>query len=420
MKKVARIVLVVGLLLTIVAAVTVVLVPRWVKGRIIATAAAHGVALTIDDFTFGFSRARLKGVKASPLIRNDAKGAPKVTAAAASVDVDLEWFTPTAITVTGMTLDVDGDASDVAAALASRNKGTAAPASITHVTLVDSSLQWKHPVAAPFVAIAAVHVAADVTRKPNRALGEDWHVTVGDLRMFDTSKLNNALAPWSLTADADEIGTRATVTLPAKATVKIDVTEAGARSLDIDTPPFVVKDLGMPPEVLALYGDDTSHLEVHVHHQEKDPDHAQGTVVLTGSDVFVGPSTMRTSFALDAHYSGDPKTSLKLSGATLRAGPFTGALDGTFALDPATGVRASLRYSSGVMACIDAVKAQAANYGDLGKGVATLAGLLGLDRAVQGRVWLKGEIEIDARTSTNRVSFRTDGDCKLSYLPAGL
>jgi hypothetical protein len=78
----------------------------------------------------------------------------------------------------------------------------------------------------------------------------------------------------------------------------------------------------------------------------------------------------------------------------------------------------NVRYSSGVMTCVDAVKSQAANYGEVGKGVAALAGMLGLDKEVQGRIMLKGEIELDSRTNARRFAFHTEGDCRLSYLPS--
>ena len=77
------------------------------------------------------------------------------------------------------------------------------------------------------------------------------------------------------------------------------------------------------------------------------------------------------------------------------------------------------------MSCRDAVSAQAANYGDVGKGVAALANMLGLDRVVEGRIMLKGDVEIDTRAPPKdgasqawKLSFHTEGDCKLSYLPS--
>jgi len=101
-----RIVIVVGLVIAASAAVAVVLVPRWVKARIIAAAAANGVALTIDDLSLAPGRTRLKGVRAAPLIQGDTKKLPKITASAAVVDVELDGLTPTAITVTGMVVDL--------------------------------------------------------------------------------------------------------------------------------------------------------------------------------------------------------------------------------------------------------------------------------------------------------------------------
>jgi hypothetical protein len=428
-----RIVIVVGLVIAASAAVAVVLVPRWVKARIIAAAAAHGVALTIDDLSIAPGRTRLKGVRAAPLIQGDAKKLPKIAASAATVDVELDGLTPTAVTVTGMVVDLDGSAEDVRAAIAGRDQRTGGGTSpITRVMLSDATFTWKHlyqtnlspePLRgigsqASLIAIDGAHVSGNVTRQPGRALGDDWHIETSDLRAFDAP---SKAAPWALVADGDAAGTRATLTLSPTASVRVAVPAAGGFNLDVDTPNASVTDLGIPSAVLGMYGDETSRFEIHLHHAQ-DAAHAKGTLVATASDVFIGVSTARTSLTLDARYAGDP-SKLDLAGATLHAGPFTGTLEGWFAIPPSAQsagawIKASVRYASGVVSCLDAVKAQITSYGDVGKGVAALAGMLGLDRVVEGRVMLKGEVEIDAQTpSTNRFAFHTEGDCKLSYLP---
>ena len=424
-RPVARFVLVLGLLLVLACTALVVLLPRIVKSRIVAAAAAHGVALTIDDLSIKPGRARLAGVHAAPLIRSDKKGAPNATASAQTVDVDLDGLTPTAMTITGMHVDLDGSATDVAAALAPRDKSAAAASPLEKVTIKDASLKWTHALPTDRVAIDATHVDGEVARKAGRTLGEDFHFATEQLHAF----AKPGLPAWTASVDHDAAGTRAKIGLPSPpssggatkrvaARIAFEVASSGARKLDVDTPDVSAPEIGVPAELLGLYGDETSRFEIHLHHEESDPTHAQGTLVASAKNVFLGPATARTSFAIDARYAGDPSTSLRVGSGTLRAGPFTGAITGGFALDPAAGFVASLRYSSGMMSCVDAVKAQAANYGDLGKGVAALADMLGLDRAVEGRISLKGEIEIDSRTNQNRFAFHTEGDCKLSYLPS--
>ena len=408
-RPVARIVLVIGFLLVVAAAVFVVMVPRWIKAKLVSTAAAHGVALTIDDLSIRPGRAQIKGVKASPLIRSDAKGAPKASASAAVVDVDLDGFTPTAVTVTGMTAIVDGDLTDVLDAIAARDKTGNGVASIEKVTVKDAEVQWKHMLKSELVVMDAKHTEGEITKTA-------FHVASKELRLFEKKDL----APWAVQVDGDEHNAHLKIAFPGTAKASIDL-GPGTRQIDVDTPNVSPKDLGMPPEVLGLYGDETSRFEIHLHHKETTADsstHAEGTFVGAATNVFLGASTARTSFTLDVHYAGDPKTSLKITAGTLKAGPFTGALEGGFAVDPSAGFKVNVRYSSGVMSCVDAVKSQAANYGEVGKGVAALAGMLGLDKEVQGRVYLKGEIELDSRTSAHRFAFHTEGDCRLSYLPS--
>ena len=423
-RPVARFVLVFGVLVAAACAALVVLVPRWVKSRIIAAAAAHGVALSIDDLSIKPGHARLTGVRATPLIRGDAiaptgagqakGGAPNASATAKTVDVDLDGLTPTAMTVTGMQVDLDGSLDSVRAALTPRDAGAASASPLQRVTVKDASLKWTHSVPVERIVIDAVHVEGDVARKGSRQLGQDWHFETPELRAFD----KKGLPAWSASADSDETGIRASLGLPHGAHVAVASQNGGGKTLDVDTPEATAPELGVPPEMLALYGDETSRFEIHLHHHQTSADHADGTLVASAKNVFLGASTSRTSFTIDARYDGDPKTSLRLTAGTLRAGPFTGAITGGFAVDPAAGLKASLRYESGMMTCLDAAKAQAASYGDLGKGVAALAGMLGFDRAVEGRIMLKGEIEVDTRTNQNRFAFHTEGDCKLSYLPS--
>ena len=170
----ARFVLAFGLLLVVVCGALVVLVPRIVKSRIIAAAAAHGVALSIDDLSIAPGRARLTGVRASPLIRKDAKGAPNASASAATVDVELDGLTPTAMTVTGRKVALDGSLADVRAALAPRDAGAATASPLQRITIEDASLAWTHAAPTDRVVLDAAHVRGDVTRKAGRSLGEDW------------------------------------------------------------------------------------------------------------------------------------------------------------------------------------------------------------------------------------------------------
>jgi hypothetical protein len=418
-KRPARIVLSVGIMLALATFAFVVLVPRWIKSKIIAAAAAQGVALTIGDLAIAPGHARLKNVTADALIRSDAKGAPKASAKAALVDVTLDWITPTAIDVTGMHITLDSSIDDLRAALASRSAPGGSAATITRVGIKDASLEWTRALPIPSIVIEGDHIDGDITKKPARALGEDFHVHVAELRA--TAKKD--LPAWSATLDRDETGTRLALSTGTAAKISIASDASGLRALDVDTKTVTLGELGLPSESLGLYADETSHVELHVHHESKpsgatDEREASGMLVFVASSVFLGASTARTALAVDLRYAGNPRTSLTITSGTLRAGPFSGALTGDFSLGDHPHVR--LHFASGAMACVDAIKAQAASYGAAGAGVAALAGMLGLDKAIEGRVSLLGDVEIDPAKSADHFSFRTQGDCKLSYLPSGL
>lgn len=267
------------------------------------------------------------------------------------------------------------------------------------------------------MALRAVHIELDVLQKPERALGDDWHLEMPEIHAFDAAKPAPALA-WALTADHDASGTHGTLTMGKGATVKAVLSATGGFSLDIDTPSVGPNDVGVPVSMLGLVGDETSRLELHVHHTQgpESAPHADGTLVASASGVFLGASPARTSLAVDAKYAGDV-SAMKLTQGSLRAGPFTGALDGGFSIVGGD-LKGSFHYLSGLMSCLDAVKAQATSYGPLGAGVAALAGALGLDQVVQGTVQLEGKIDVDTQAGENHAAFHTRGDCRLSYLPS--
>jgi len=413
-RSITRVVLPLLLLLALAFAGLAILLPRIVKKKIIEAAAAQGVALSIGDLAILPGRARLKNVTATVLIRSDAKGSPKASASATLVDVTLDWLTPTAIDVSGAKIALDADVVDLRAAFASRSAPGGDAATLTRVGVHDGSIEWKRALPFDGLVLEADHVNAEIAKKPTRALGDDYRVEIPELHA--TAKKD--LAAWHALLDADDVGSRVEIARGDVATIKLART-ASSSAFDVDTKSTSIEELGLPPDVLGFHGDETSRFEIHLHHKtggKGDTPGAQGTLVATATAVFLGASIARTTFAVDVSYLGDPQ-SVKITSGTLRAGPFSGPLEGSFSYDD-TGMKASVRYASGVMACADAVKAQVAELGRVGQGAVALAGMLGLDKAVDGRVSLHGEIEIDTRANVSRASFHTQGDCKLSYLPS--
>ncbi len=429
--RASRIVLVALVLFVLGAGAFVLILPRLVKSRIVAVAEAHGVALTIDDLGLAPGKARLSGVRAT------VAKVPGLSASCAKIDVDLDGLTPTALALHGPALQLEGPYADVRAALDALAKDTAqtsATSPLVKITVDGGSLEWKRPLGAAGSSEArartetssanlnvdAKSITGNVTRVQGRALGDDYHFETSALRVFQQADV----APWGASLDSSAKGYDAQLVLgdPKKADsarVKLTKSAQGAITLDANTPRTTTKELGIPQQALGMIGDETSKFELHLHHAERDADHAEGTVVLVADGIFLGHSTARTGIKLDARYAGDPKGTFKIAGGTLQAGPFTGALEGGFQATPQA-FKATLRYSSGLMSCRDAVAAQASNYGDVGKGVAALANMLGLDRVVEGRIMLKGEVDIDTRAEAqaSKMSFHTEGDCKLSYLPS--
>jgi len=351
---------------------------------------------------------------------------PGLSASCAKVDVDLDGLTPIALALHAPALQLDGPYADVRAALDALEKDTAQTSTaspLASITVDDGSLQWTRPVAS--VTLDVKSVKGNVTRTEGRALGDDYHFETAALRIFSQADV----APWSASLDSGPKGHEAQLVLgdakkPDAARLKLTKSPQGAVTLDANTPRTTTRELGIPQQALGMMGDETSKFELHLHHVERDADHGEGSVVLVADGIFLGPATARTGIKLDARYAGDPKGTFRIAGGTLQAGPFTGALEGGFQAN-LQAFRAELHYSSGLMSCRDAVQAQAANYGDVGRGVAVLANMLGLDRAVEGRIMLKGEVAIDTRAPAKdgasqawKMSFHTEGDCKLSYLPS--
>ncbi len=411
-----RVVLAVGAVLILVAIGLVLWLPGFVKRRVIAEAAAHGVVLTIDNAAIGIGRARFFGVTAK------LAAVPQITGHASQVEIGLDWLTPSTIDAKDASIDLDGSAAEVITSFDRWSPSLAAsPSPIQRITLAGARIQWKH-LAGERPVLDATGVSCEAKQAAGgwgvKLTTESLGVTIGSQK----------LGPWSL--DATASATKADVHLalaPGKSPAGVALAWAAAQgsTLDVNVPKGTSADVGIPAAVLGMVGDESSTFALELHHTQKGAA-GQGAIAIAADRVYLGHSPAPTSLQLDATYQGAP-AKLVLQTGSLRAGPFTGALKGSVALPGIGGVPgplgmvADLHYTSGLMSCSDAAKAATVQNlgGDVGKGVNALAHMLGMDKVVQGSVQLEATIAFDTRALPKAtVQFRTKGDCALTYLPS--
>jgi len=332
--------------------------PWYVRRTYVAQAAAHGIALAIDDVKVQSSGFRLMGVRAtSPFIAGARVGVPEI-------EVEMSGLSPQKMTAHGAQLALEGRWSAVGAAFAKwrsspggGESGGWAPASLS---LDGSRVVWQGPLGEN-ARIDAADVRLEVA----------WHDRDATLRAHSDKVTmgvpGGSLGPWSVDLDKASDTSRMRVALdpgvPEACTVLVVGDEDRTTSIDVVVPRSPLARLGVPPQLLGLRG---SQLQVAMtaHYAALGPTRssasAQGGVY--GIEL---PGTPRSvDVAWDAAGTGDPREGIDVSeaastasagrvsktGARLAAGPLVGTLTGTLkAFDD--GFRLDLAWRAGPVPC---------------------------------------------------------------------
>ncbi|HEY8041179.1 MAG TPA: hypothetical protein VIF15_15340, partial [Polyangiaceae bacterium] len=273
--NVRRIVVRLALLLVVLGATAAALVayvlPWYVRRQCIEEAAAHGIALAIDDAKIDGGGFHLLGVRATWA------DMPGARIRAPQVDVETSGLRPQKMTVHGAEVTLEGHWNAVDTTFA---KWSASPAGgqggawvPVALAFEDSRIVWQAPLGEN-AGVEASGVHLDVTTRP---AGAELHarserVTIG--------VPGGTLGPWRVDLDRTPGTSRVRIALdpgvPEACTVLVVGDDERTTSVDISVPRSPLARLGLPPQLLGLRGTDLQ-AEATMHYATQGPSRADAT-----------------------------------------------------------------------------------------------------------------------------------------------
>ena len=389
------------------AAALVWLLPWYVRTQCIQQAAAHGIALSVDDVDIDSTGFRLLDVKAT------SAALPGASVEAPEVEVETSGWQAQRLTVRRATLSLQGRWSDVSSAFAKWRASSTGGAGGTWapVALVfdESRVVWQ----GLFAENARVEASNTHLEVDWRASGTEVH-TRSDA--FTLAIPGGGLGPWRVDVDRTPAMSRLRVALdpavPDACTVLVVGDADHTTSVDVTVPRSPPARLGLSPRLLGLDGTSLQ-VEASLHYA------ALGTrrADVTGKGGLYGiqaklPKPLDVTWDVSA--SGDPTAGLDMKKSHLTAGPLTGAMTGALkAFDE--GFRLDLAWTGGPVPCAAfETPAPEGSPFDVALQLRKLAEGTGVVR-VEGSVKGHGTLAFDSRDlGAARVQFAPEVGCSVS------
>jgi serine/threonine protein kinase len=292
--------------------------PDVLKGHVIASAAEHGVSLTVDQAEPTRAGLELTGVKLALV------GCPGVTLSAGEVEVDLDHFGRVQhVTVPGFELFVQGTVSEVAAQVDAWRKAHRA---LFHVEGRSGHLVWVNAVT-PAVMLEALGVSFAMADAPEPTIS------------LDTASLLISLprghvGPWHAHLDTSPDETRVRLGFDAASPAAPPSATFVARPLDgetwsLDIPRASTFKIGVPGELLGVASDLSVEVGLRAHLASTGKAlTVEGHVGLYGLQAASARGTP-VDLAVSGRVSGDPAQPLSIQGGRLEIGKSTSAVSGT-------------------------------------------------------------------------------------------
>lgn len=326
-------------------------IPWYAKQRAIASAAARGVSVTIDDATGGFGSVTFHGVAASVL------DVPGARATISELEIELRGLRPETATLRHAEVSLDGPFFKTLA-LATRWYGGHDGAPRTTAEGGDDGMR---------VVVPSAHVLW------SHAFGEDGEIEagevsgdlvamagarVGDAFQFTTSKLTlrskaGTMGPWRIDLEQARDALNARIAfdppVPDGPGAMITRMATGKTSVEVNIPRSPLYRIGIPPAILADLRQVPDQGEGKLHYARTPDDHvdASFTATLFGlhAPPFTGPVDVKVAGSLAGSASGP----LDLQGGVLAVGPVRATLAGPVVIDD--GVRATLTWKVAPIPC---------------------------------------------------------------------
>jgi len=400
----------------------IVLLPGYVRGVVIADAAAHGVTVTVKDAELAEDGVLLRGLTAKLV------GVPQAACTIATADVRVGWGLPTKVLLGKTEVTIDGDGHATLAALdawtatqRAKSHGNANASNAAGALAAPDALGGQIDI--PTAHLVWTHPSVDVNRIEASALqgavGSPTAVTLTDDAHFLTPSLivethAGTFGPWNLDVDRTSKGTRARLAfdpaVPDGANALL-VDGVSDISFDVTIPRMALTNLGVPRTALGAETTLPQQVELAIHYGRSGRAHATATL----RAALYGAHVPELGSSVDAHLSGDasgPSTGpLTVKSGAFSVGPLRGIVTGTVTPEPQSAV-ASLAWRAEPMPCSSLVSLPSAgaaardvthqmqsndplNLGDLARDLGALGEAVGAVK-VTGSFVASGTVVVDS------------------------
>jgi hypothetical protein len=329
--------------------------PAYVRRECVNAAAAHGIALSIDEARSDYGAFRLIGVHAT------AADAPNTRVEAPEVRVETKALRPRLVTVAGADVTLDGPWKNISSVLAKwlarPDEGQTDEWLINALVVDGARVIWK------------------------RSFGDDVQITASDVHLqmawhdrdpevhvrsdrVIVAVPSGTLGPWRIDVDRAPSASRAVGVprsgssrmrvafdpgVPEASTVLVLGNEERTTAVDVAVPRSPLDRLGIPVQLLGLRGK-ALQVEVSAHYGDDGSGRAQATTKggFYGVEAPGLPRPIDVSW--EASASGAPATGLDAKNARLAVGPLAGPVTGMLkAFDD--GFRLDLAWNAGQVPC---------------------------------------------------------------------
>jgi hypothetical protein len=393
--------------LAVLAALTALLLPGCIRRHAIATAAAHGVALTVDGVQLAPGRYVLSGVTLS------SPEMPSITMRAAEVEVETAWLEVTRVTAKNGEIAATGSYDAVLGSIvqwhaAHKKPGANAPTATFGFEAMH--LVWSLPVAG-VSRLDALEMRADFSPRAGESHVKAPHATL------DTKR--GTLGPWRFNYDRESKTTRARVGFDPQLgdgpSVLVIADDDRVTSLELNVARTTLGSLGLPASVLGLPGaSDATATEASARYTWHSPGRAEAKATLAMFGLRM-TRAMPLDAKVDLESAGDPTAGMAIKRGELTLGPLKGQVTGQVRVE--RGTRIDLAFTTASVPCSAFLLAPSAGanptkLNEIADQLKQLAQALGLAK-ITGEYRAEGALTIDVGDpAKTAASFSAQSTCE--------
>lgn len=382
---------IVATLLCVVIAVVLLVLPKVVRDRVVASAREAGVDLTVDRVGVGFGGVSLRGVIAKP---------QRVPGVVVTVDeIYAVGFSAREVRARGIEIKIDGPITEVGPALLrvyedNRPRLAGSGGEARKVSISGARVTWTG-LLGQGSRLDASDLGADLE---SRAAGaEEIRASMG---RFEVKTAQALFGPWAMSFDRSAGTSRLRLLLdppvPDGPSTLLVWSKASPLHLTVRIPRSPLARLGLRPTELGLPADPGTEVEMKLEGGQSPTTRTEGSgrIDLYGARLrgLNGPVDLK----IEGSASGAPGKPLDLEKTVATVGPFTANVTGTITPND-TGFRLDAAWRTLPISCEKLVRAEAKSLGPIAAALQDIAHSTGAAR-VTGTAQGSGVVRYDTKT----------------------